>query len=138
MPDTDKVIKDLTRCQRCECDNCTLEDKSGYPWDCTARENLIDYAIAKLKELEARVLTIEKMEDALDTVVWLDMPGSENLADGYSLIMAYSHKNGFVLMDSPFGDNPSQDRYEYSEYGKTWRCWSSRPTEKQRQAVPWK
>lgn len=53
MPDTDKVIKDLTRCQRCECDNCTLEDKSGYPWDCTARENLIDYAIAKLKELEA-------------------------------------------------------------------------------------
>ena len=53
MSDIDKVIKCLTMCRRCECDNCTLEDKSGYPWDCTARENMIDYAIAKLKELEA-------------------------------------------------------------------------------------
>ena len=72
MPDTDKVIKDLTRCQRCECDNCTLEDKSGYPWDCTARENMIDYAIAKLKELEEQIKNRDaSLEKAREEIKWL-------------------------------------------------------------------
>ena len=97
-----------------------------------------DMIIALLKEQEAKVLTIDQLEDALDTVVWLETPVSENLADGYSLIMAYSHKYGYMYFDSPFGDNPSQDRLEYSEYGKSWRCWDKRPTDEQRQAVKWK
>lgn len=94
-------------------------------------------ALALLKAQEARVMTLEEIEDALDNVVWLDIPGAENLADGFSLIMAYSRKNGFVLLDSPFGDNPSQDRFEYTDYNKTWRCWTARPTDEQREAVKW-
>jgi len=90
-----------------------------------------------LKEQEPKVLTVDQLEDALDTVVWLETPVSENLADGYSLIMAYSHKYGYMIFDSPFGDNPSQDKLEYSEYGKSWRCWDKRPTDEQRQAVKW-
>jgi len=97
----------------------------------------IDDARAMLKEHEPRVLTVDQLEDALDTVVWLETPVSENLADGYSLIMAYSHKYGYMIFDSPFGDNPSQDKLEYSEYGKSWRCWDKRPTDEQRQAVKW-
>lgn len=93
--------------------------------------------LALLKEQEAKVLTVDQLEDALDTVVWLETPVSENLADGYSLIMAYSHKYGYMFFDSPFGDNPSQDRLEYSEYGKSWRCWDKRPTNEQRKAVKW-
>lgn len=85
----------------------------------------------------AAVMTLDQLEDALDTVVWLETPVSENLADGYSLIMAYSHKHGYMFFDSPFGDNPSQDRLEYSEYGKSWRCWNKRPTDEQRKAVKW-
>jgi hypothetical protein len=91
-----------------------------------------------LKEQEPKVLTVDQLEDALDTVVWLETPVSENLADGYSLIMAYSHKYGYIIVDSPFGDNPSQDRLEYWEYGRSWRCWDKRPTEEQRQVVKWK
>lgn len=94
-------------------------------------------ALSLLKEQEAKILTVNQLEDALDTVVWLETPVSENLADGYSLIMAYSHKYGYMYFDSPFGDNPSQDRLEYSEYGKSWRCWNKRPTDEQRQAVKW-
>lgn len=93
--------------------------------------------IALMKEQQPKVLTVDQLEDALDTVVWLETPVSENLADGYSLIMAYSHKYGYMLFDSPFGDNPSQDRLEYSEYGRSWRCWDKRPTDEQRQAVSW-
>lgn len=90
-----------------------------------------------LKEQEAKVLTVDQLEDALDTVVWLETPVSENLADGYSLIMAYSHKYRYMYFDSPFGDNPSQDSLEYSEYGRSWRCWNRRPSEEQRKAVSW-
>ena len=90
-----------------------------------------------LKEQEPKVLTVDQLEDALDTVVWLETPVSENLADGYSLIMACSHKYGYMYFDSPFGDNPSQDRLEYSEYGRSWRCWDMRPSEEQRKAVKW-
>jgi len=97
----------------------------------------VNMAIAMLKEQKTHILTIDHLEDALDTVVWLETPMSENLTDGYSLIMAYSHKCGWMLFDSPFGDNPSQDRLEYSEYGKSWRCWNKRPTDEQRQAVKW-
>ena len=98
---------------------------------------VLNDVLVLLKEQEARVMTLDQLEDALDTVVWLETPVSENLADGYSLIMAYSHKYGHMLFDSPFGDNPSQDRLEYSEYGKSWRCWNKRPTDEQRQAVKW-
>ena len=99
--------------------------------------NTVENAIDLLKEQRAHIMTIDQLEDALDTVVWLETPMSENLADGYSLIMAYSHKCGWMLFDSPFGDNPSQDRLEYSEYSKSWRCWNKRPTDEQRQAVKW-
>ena len=99
-----------------------------------AREE-IKWLRGMLKEQEAKVLTLDQLEDALDTVVWLETPVSENLADGYSLIMAYSHKYGYMYFDSPFGDNPSQDRLEYSEYGRSWRCWDRRPSEEQRKAV---
>lgn len=104
-----------------------------FPYLCDT-EKICSDALALLGP---RVLTLEEVEDALDTVVWLDMPESENLADGYSLIMAYSRKNGFVMFDSPFGDNPSQDRFEYEDYGKTWRCWDKRPTDEQRGCVKW-
>ena len=127
-------------------ENCTAHPKCR---DCGWKEceyehetveiplTLAKDAHSLLKAQEPRVMTLEELEDALDTVVWLDIPNTENLADGYSLIMAYSHKNGFIFLESPFGDNPSQDRFEYKDYGITWRCWTSRPTDEQRRKIPW-
>ena len=135
--DREKVIKGLNSCSGSDpCVNsCPYYDNCGNNYSCTS--NLAKDALALLKEQEAKILTVNQLEDALDTVVWLETPVSENLADGYSLIMAYSHKYGYMFFDSPFGDNPSQDRLEYSEYGKSWRCWNKRPTDEQRQAVKW-
>ena len=28
-------------------------------------------------------------------------------------------------------------KFECSEYNQTWRCWTSRPTDEQREATPW-
>lgn len=97
----------------------------------------IDDAINLLKNQGAHILTLDQLEDALDTVVWLETPVSENLADGYSLITAYSRKCGYMFFISPFGDDPSQDRMKYSEYGRSWRCWDRRPSDEQRKAVKW-
>ena len=141
MTDREKVIKGLeiliNGCEYIHCDDCCFYI-STKPLRCGLREEQIkEDALSLLKEQEARVMTLDQLEDALDTVVWLETPVSENLADGYSLIMAYSHKYGYMVFDSPFGDNPSQDRLEYSEYGRSWRCWDRRPSEEKRKVVKW-
>ena len=128
MPDREKVIKEYEDYVNSYISLTTSDD---YEFE------MHKAVLALLKEQEAEVLTVDQLEDALDTVVWLETPVSENLADGYSLIMGYSHKYGYMFFDSPFGDNPSQDRLEYSEYSKSWRCWDKRPTDEQRQAVKW-
>ena len=133
MSATEKVINDLNVAKLMLCNPQMLN-----PEMCVRIGQAINSAIDLLTEQRAHILTIDHLEDALDTVVWLETPVSENLADGYSLIMAYSHKCGCMIFDSPFGDNPSQDRLEYSEYGKSWRCWNKRPTDEQRQEVKWK
>lgn len=60
----------------------------------------------RIVELEAaqtaRVMTLEELENALDTVVWVEEPKFENFADHYALIMAYSHKVGFVRVSFGF------------------------------------
>ena len=85
----------------------------------------------------ARVMTLEELEDAIDTVVWVEEPEFENFADHYALIMAYSHKVGFVRVSFGFAEMPVDCEYEYEDYGKKWRCWTQRPTDEQRKAVPW-
>ena len=135
MVDLENVIRGLECCRRGFCFSCPYND--GIDENVECKQKWADDALSLLKVQEARVMTLEEIEDALDNVVWLDIPGAENLADGFSLIMAYSRKNGFVLLDSPFGDNPSQDRFEYTDYNKTWRCWTARPTDEQREAVKW-
>jgi len=138
MADLQKVIKGLECCivGAMKCDECPYIAVEGETV-LACQGKLTEDAVSSLKAQEPRVMTLEEIEDALDNVVWLDIPGAENLADGFSLIMAYSRKNGFVLLDSPFGDNPSQERFEYTDYNKTWRCWSTRPTEEQRRETPW-
>ena len=133
MAEREKTIKGLECCgATMNCNECPYDSEMG-----ACFSSLKADALKLLKEQEAKVLTVDQLEDALDTVVWLETPVSENFADGYSLIMAYSHKYGYMFFDSPFGDNPSQDRLEYSEYGKSWRCWDKRPTDEQRKAVKW-
>ena len=114
---------DCTKCSYFKCDDC------------------IDYlmmdAAQLLKAQEPRVLTLVEVEDALDTVVWVERPGDENLVDGFGLIVVYSHKEGWMCIQRPFGEDPSEDDYDYSDYGKGWRCWSARPTDEQRKAVRW-
>ena len=93
--------------------------------------------LKQAKAKEPRLMTLEELENALDTVVWVEEPEFENFADHYALIMAYSHKVGFVRVSFGFAEMPVDCEYEYEDYGKKWRCWTQRPTDEQREAVKW-
>lgn len=134
-----KVIKGL------EC--CTTMDDKGFPQceecpyackdTCPELDQMHKDALSLLKAQEPRVMTLEEVEDALDTVVWVDRPLLDNSSDEYALIDAYSRKTQIVELRYPFCDKDYRERADYATYGKTWRCWTSRPTDEQRKAVKW-
>ena len=97
----------------------------------------IDTAVRAMKSLKtqkSRVLTLEEVEDALDTVVWVDRPQVENSSDDDALISGYSRKLGHVDLKFIDGD---WGCFTYAWYGKTWRCWDKRPYDEQRKAAKW-
>lgn len=138
MPDREKVLKALEHHKETAvCIGCPyaedIDTAQGY---CP----IYDDAIALLGEQEPakrhpRVMTLEEVQDALDTVVWLD-DGGENTSGNYALVESYSGTMTavwFKLMDRDAG----QQRRHYESYGKRWRCWDIRPTDEQRRAVKW-
>lgn len=85
-----------------------------------------------LKAQEPRVLTREEA-DAIahqteETAIYLERKSDKSL---YAAIAGDTQ--GRVPNISWLGEK----RNYLSEYGKTWRCWSARPTDEQREAVPW-
>lgn len=103
---------------------------------------LIEDVRKLLKAQEPRVMTLEEV-DALadDAIVWLEClytvdskntttlkpaiyqpENSSPEEDGYYCVVSSWGKSGFYHKDSYLGD---------------WRCWTSRPTEAQRETVKW-
>ena len=87
-----------------------------------------------LKEQEPRVLTLDELRslDGTDHFVWLEDNGEYELYDCYAEVTTY--RNNVEL--NTFGREVEFEP-DNEEYGKTWRCWSARPTEEQRKAVKW-
>ena len=80
------------------------------------------------KNSEAHIMSIEEIEDALDTIIWIDKPNIENSSDTYALLEGYSRKNkffGFRFVGMDASDDYIE--YPYDTYGKVWRCWNKRP-----------
>lgn len=92
----------------------------------------IDDALVLLKEQEPRVLTYEEA-DAIahqteETAIYLERKSHKSL---YAAIAGDTQ--GRVPNISWLGEK----RNYPIEYGKTWRCWSAKPTDEQRRVVPW-
>lgn len=92
----------------------------------------IQYAIALLKAQEPRVMTLEEVK-ALpsETDVWLDEFCSIIVAATISCTL-YGNAYFYGKEHADYGVD-----YKLIDYGKEWRCWTSRPTEEQREAEPW-
>lgn len=105
----------------------------GYEaYNCDDGRDALENAIKA--EQEPRVLTVDEFDQALDTVVWYDSRDSENLSTSYVLLTGYSLKHAFAEFRLICGTEVTGTLYRYN---KDWRLWSSRPTDEQREAVPW-
>ena len=100
-------------------------------------EDLIEafeLAVKALEEQEPRVLTLEELRslDGTDHFVWLEDNGEYDLYDCYAEVTTYQNNVELNTFGREVEFEPDNE-----EYGKTWRCWSARPTEEQRKAVKW-
>ena len=90
-------------------------------------------AIEALKAQEPRVLTLEEAL-ATEVVYAEDIDKAEIIP---VLVSRRAHDR-IVLVRAHLMGGPSHVIYPLiSEYGKRWRCWTSRPDEKTREATSW-
>jgi hypothetical protein len=88
----------------------------------------------RIKELEAaqtaRVMTLEEVRDNSE-VVWLETKWSR----AELCIVDHGESDSNWLWVSYGVDNSGNSAWK--DYGKTWRCWTQRPTDGQREVTPW-
>ena len=131
MVDRNKVIKGLEWCMN-EKHDCYRE--KGCPYenegdDVGCKYALHRDALALLKAQEPRVMTLEEV-NALDwDYCYLEqerLPGKE-----------YRGMLGKYIMTCVTWPSITAAKISYGaeNYGRTWRCWTSRPTEEQREAA---
>lgn len=132
MDKLEKVIKGLECCRRGFCFACPYNDGIDENIDC--KQRWADDALALLKAQQPRVMTLEEMDDLRgrgQSVYYEDREASAKCQDM------------FFVTDNEWNDTAWLKGEAYtlvaamSKYGKTWRCWTSRPTDEQREEVKW-
>lgn len=144
-----KVIKGLECCmdilragpgwsQGCiQCPYAAVVDVGRYP----CMRLLANDALELIKAQEPRVLTLEEVRDKQikATPVWKETK-SRNKKLYVGWVLAYEVQTGQGITGDCLGMAEPSGRmvwYELGDYGKTWRCWSAKPTEEERKAVKW-
>ena len=127
MADLDKVIKGLECCLANEHNSCPYESTDeGIDKVTSCTTYLMQDALDLLKAQQPRVMTLE--EACRDIEIWYE---SINSASGYG-DLCYDANTDLAIY-TPHGIKGVK---EY-DYGKTWRCWTSRPDEKVKGETPW-
>ena len=105
-------------------------------------EDALDTIEDALKAQEPRVLTLEEV-DALgdNAIVWLECLYTTDGKNTTILKPAiYQAENscpegdGYYCVVSSWGNSGF---YHKDNYMSDWRCWTSEPTDEQREAIPW-
>ncbi len=95
---------------------------------------LMNKAADKLEEYECRLVTLEELQDAnMYSALWLEE------ADRCCMTMCMRYSIGDVLyMAFPSTNAPLKlSDLVLENYGKRWRCWTCKPTEKEQKETPW-
>lgn len=121
----------------------TLEE-SG--WDANAAYDqelmiqVVTEAIALLKAQEPRVMALEELLDLkYDDVVYLeDFPTKSVFSAIVIEVVPKLPDVDIGVVQFRFAPTWNGiNNADLSYYGKVWRCWTSRPTDAQREATPW-
>lgn len=132
MKSREDVIKciecNLNFVQRSDCECCGYKcDKEMF---LSVPINLLADALALLKAQEPRVITLEEVH--MHEVYWIEQ---SDVARPWPTAMHHIRNAG--LLDGPTYQDYFGKNLNTKEYGKTWRCWTSRPDEATREATPW-
>lgn len=131
MIDREKVINGLECCIERDPDDHTRCGECPYESTMCGNRLKIE-ALALLKAQQPRVMTLEEV-NALDwDYCYLEeerLPGKV-----YRSILG---KHVLTCVTWP-SITAAKITHGCDGYGKTWRCWTSRPTDAQREAEPWK
>lgn len=141
MTDLDNVIHALECCFDVQsgwkdgvwvCPACLYAKNDGQP--CETLAPLLDDAIALLKAQQPRVMTLEEVRDDGEVIYLEKLCGSKTCYLGVYIIDHGESSSLFCSMTHHVEDR--RDEY-WSNYGKTWRCWTAKPDEKVRAETPW-
>lgn len=131
MTDREKVIKTIEICYTSghNCTECPFFSED----DCN--DKLMHDALSLLKAQEPRVMTLEevKRHNNQGGCVWFEQPT-------YNAVASFARQDEECTeIISPYilGEPINHGYWSNSNYSHTWRCWTSRPTDEQREAVKW-
>lgn len=128
----EKVIRGLECCTKDECECCPYENVCYGDDEVELFDTLARDALALLKEQEPRVMTLEEALGSEEC--WLERKdGNVTVAD----IALNGQDSGGYDVDSNELSTMRSYIFHSGYYGKYWRCWTSRPTDAQRDAVKW-
>ena len=106
-------------------------------WDGHTAAQAIE-RIGKLKAQEPHVLTLEEMfELRFDDVVYFEALRTNFVIGGIIIDVIPRMPNGEIGLVQFRHTQEPLNNADLEFYGKTWRCWSARPTDEQREAMKW-
>ena len=134
MDKLEKVIKGLECCAiDGGCGACPYDSFKDCPGSHPTPETLMKDALALLKA-HPRMMTLEevKQHNNQDGCVWFEQPT-------YNAVAAFVLKDDdMTQVISPYilGEPINHGYWTNCNYGKTWRCWTSRPDQEIMEATP--
>ena len=81
-------------------------------------------------------MTLEEIEDWDGPVYFEEIDTNEYYALIETVELATGNKGTYVFMNVMPGEHHRR-AWDGAYYNILWRCWTSRPTEAQREAIPW-
>ena len=126
----------LLKAQEPEAVDAPKPDSDIGCWYDITHNYTLEQVVSALKAQEPRVMTLEevKQHNNKDGCVWFEQPT-------YNAVAAFVRKEDFEIeVISPYilGNPINHGYWTNGNYGKTWRCWTSCPTDEQKEEVKWK
>ena len=119
MTDLENVIQNLSVAIR-------FAEHEGH----NALANVMRDALTLLEAQKPRMMTLDELSALpLDTPVFIEESNGEC---GWNVFYGIDEENDVCFC----GFRASADYYRLEEYGDSWRCWTARPTDEQRENTP--
>lgn len=144
MIDREKLAKVRQGLKCCvECSKYYCGETCPYGQVDFCKDKMMNDAREILRSMEPRVMTLEEVKALPDeSDVWLEefccivvAATVSHQRDIYKVLKRYN-QNATYFYGIEHADYNSGE-YMDADYGTEWRCWTSRPTEEQREAVKW-